>query len=352
VDIQNTGTAPAYDAVLQDIIPAGMRAGGVNMVSIYLASAPAPGLANLAPDFDSATGTAIWHFDSEVYMIPAGDTLRVVYNVMTDADLSEGVALTNQAIVNWYYSFSNEAIPTLGITAGVREIYGPTNTASTTLVTSTLPAKTLISPAVPEATIGQEVVYLIKVPGTVSENALYDVVITDPLDQNLEYLSSNVTGNVVGVSNTSISTQMYITIDEIPAGEQAVIELHARVRNTMSAQSGVDINNVVSYTFASVPGGPTQPPQISATITTTIVEPEIITITKSANPTTASVGEIVRYSVTLTAGSGGSYSDVFDVEITDNLSLGLVYAANPSLTVGSGVGDNNASGGGSISGDG
>jgi len=223
VDIQNTGTAPAYDVVLQDIIPAGMRAGGVNMVSIYLASAPAPGLANLAPDFNSATGSAIWDFDSEVYMIPAGDTLRVVYSVMADADLSEGVALTNQAIVNWYYSFSNEAIPTLGITAGEREIYGPTNTASTTLVTSPLPSKTLISPAAPEATIGQEVVYQITVPGTVSENALYDVVITDPLDPNLEYLSAAVTGNVIGVSNTSIPTQMNITIDEIPAGEQAVM---------------------------------------------------------------------------------------------------------------------------------
>ena len=65
-------------------------------------------------------------------------------------------------------------------------------------------------------------------------DTLYDIVVTDPLDQNLEYLSAAVTGNVIGVSNTSIPTQMNITFDEIPAGEQAVIELHARVITSYS----------------------------------------------------------------------------------------------------------------------
>jgi len=53
VDIQNTGTAPAYDVVLQDIIPLGMRVGGVTMVSTFLVSSPTPGLANLEPVYDS-----------------------------------------------------------------------------------------------------------------------------------------------------------------------------------------------------------------------------------------------------------------------------------------------------------
>ncbi|MBW2484759.1 MAG: DUF11 domain-containing protein, partial [Deltaproteobacteria bacterium] len=341
VDIINTGNAPAYDVELQDIIPSEMREGGVTMVRTYLISSPVPGMTNLAPVFDPATGLAFWDFDSGDYMIPPGDTLRVIYNVLTDAGLGEGISLINQATVNRYYSFDDEAVPTLDSITGVREIYGPTNTASTALVTNPLPAKTLISPAAPEATIGQEVVYRIIVPGTISENTLYDIVITDPLDPNLEYLSAAVTGNVVGVSDTSIPTQMNIAISRIPAGEQAEIELHVRVRNIMSAQQAVVVNNVVTYTYATSQGGTTLPAQNSATVAINIVEPEIAAITKSVNPTTATVGEVVRYSVTLTADSGAAYSDVFDMTITDQLDLGLVYDGNPAITSGSGVGSDN-----------
>jgi len=341
VDITNSGNAPAYDVELQDIIPVDMREGGVTMVSTYLVSSPSPGLANLAPVFDQASGLAFWDFDFGSYMIPPGDTLRVVYNVLTDAGLGEGIALTNQAIVNRYYSFDDEAVPTLDSITGVREIYGPTNSASTTLVTSPLPAKILFSPAAPEATIGQEVVYRITVPGTVSENTLYDVVVTDPLDPNLEYLSATVTGIVDGVNNTSSSTLMNIAIREIPAGMQAEIELHTRVRNILSAQQGVAVNNVVTYTFATSQGGTTLPAMNSATVAINIIEPGITAITKSADPATATVGEIVRYSVTLTAGGGSSYSDVFDVTITDRLDLGLVYDGSPAITASSGIGSDN-----------
>ncbi len=352
VDIQNTGTAPAYDVVLQDIIPLGIRTGGVTMVSTYLVSSPTPGLANLAPAYDSTTGVATWDFDSGVYTIPAGDTLRVVYSVLADTNLGEGLTLTNQATVNWYYSFDDEVPPTLGDITGEREIYGPTNTAPTTLLTGALPTKTLLSPGTPETTIGQEMVYRIILPGTVSTNALYDVVITDPLDPKLEYVSATVTGGVVGVSNTSTPTQMNIAISEIPAGQQAVIELHTRVRNVLGAQQGVAINNTASYTYANSPGGITQPALTSGTVTVNIVEPNIATITKSANPTTATVGEIVRYSVMLTASSGTYSSDVFDATIIDNLGLGLAYNGNPTVTVGSGVGTDNSIGVPVITGDG
>jgi uncharacterized repeat protein (TIGR01451 family)/fimbrial isopeptide formation D2 family protein len=352
VEIQNTGTAPAYDVVLQDIIPLGIREGGVTMVSTYLLSSPSPGLANLAPVFDATTGVATWDFDVGVYMIPAGDTLRLVYSVLADNNLGGGLTLTNQATVNLYYSLDDETVPSLGDVTGEREIYGPTNTASTTLVTGATPTKILLSPTTPEATIGQEVVYQITVPGSLSTNALYDVVITDPLDPNLEYVSASVAGNVVGVTNNSNAIQMNIAITEIPAGEQAVIELRARVRNVMGAQQGVVINNTLSYTYANSPGGTTQPVLTSGTVTLNIIEPDITTITKSANPATATAGEIVSYSITLTANSATYSSDVFDVTLIDNLGLGLVYAGNPAVTIGTGISADNTIGAPVISGDG
>jgi uncharacterized repeat protein (TIGR01451 family)/fimbrial isopeptide formation D2 family protein len=55
--------------------------------------------------------------------------------------------------------------------------------------------------------------------------------------------------------------------------------------------------------------------------------------------------------VTLTA-SGTTYSsDVFDVTVTDTLGLGLVYAGNPTVTVGGGVSANNTIGAPVITGD-
>jgi large repetitive protein len=353
VDIRNTGTAPAYDAVLQDIIPSGMRVGGVTMVSTHLLSSATPGLANLAPVYDPNTGISTWDFDSGVYMIPAGDTLRVVYSVLADGDLGVNLTLTNAAQVTTYYSFDDEGVPALGTVTGVREIYGPTNTASTTLVTGASPTKTLLSPATPEATIGEEVTYRITVPGTVGTRPLYDVVITDALDPNLEYISATVTGvDDTSVNNTSTSTQMSIAISEIPEGRQAVIELRARVRNEMGAQQGVAVNNTAFYTYANSPGGATQPALSSGTLTVNIVEPHIETITKSANPTTATAGEIVRYSVTLTAGAGIYESDVFDVTLIDTLGLGLAYEGNPTVTVGTGPGAGNTIGLPVIAGDG
>ena len=352
VDIHNSGPAPAYDIVLQDVLPPGLRAGGVTMVSTYLVSSPSPPLANLTPVYDPGTGVATWDFDAGVYMIPAGDTLRVVYRVLADGNLGEGLSLTNQATVNRYYSFDDEAPPSSGGVTGVREVYGPTNTASTTLVTGPLPSKTLLSPAAPEATIGQEVVYRITVPGTVSANALYDVVITDPLDATLEYVSATVTGGGIGVSNSSIPTQMNIAIGEVPAGQQAIIELHVRVRNMLGAQQDVTVSNTVSYVYANSPGGTTQSALASGTVAVNIVEPNIAASSKIASPTTATAGEIVRYSATLTAAGGTGFSHVFDVALSDRLDLGLAYAGSPTVTIGSGVGADNILAAPVVSGDG
>ena len=76
-------------------------------------------------------------------------------------------------------------------------------------------------------------------------------------------------------------------------------------------------------------------------VTVNIVEPHAEVITKSADNSTPTAGEIVRYSVALSANGGVDASDVFDVGLIDRLGLGLVYAGNPSVTTGSGVSADN-----------
>ena len=143
VDITNNGAAPAYDTVLRDIIPVGLRNGTatITMVSTTLVTAGTV-LPNVNPTYDATTGIAIWDFDSgtaDQYTIPVGETLRVVYQVQADATLAAGIAMTNQAQVQLYYSFDDDAVPTLGTSVGDREIYGPSNTDSVTLNTIATP---------------------------------------------------------------------------------------------------------------------------------------------------------------------------------------------------------------------
>jgi len=212
------------------------------------------------------------------------------------------------------------------------------------------PTKALVSPATPEATIGQEVTYEIRVPGEVSDRPLYDVVITDTLDGNLEYLGTQ-TGGPAATDN-SVAPELSFSVAQIPAGQQAVFTVRARVRNILEVQQGVPITNTASFTYSDTSGGATKPELTSGTVTVNVVEPHIENITKSADPTTPAAGETVRYSVMLTASGDNYSSDVFDVTLTDTLALGLVYAGNPTVTVGGGVSANNTIGAPVITGDG
>ncbi len=278
--------------------------------------------------------------------IVEGESIAISYDVRVLGTVLADQNLTNSAVARW----TGIDGPSAGERTGADGV-GSLNDYVTAPVTTTVttpgarPAKVLISPTTPEATIGQEVVYRITTPSAVSSSALYDVAITDVLDANLEYVSATVTG-VAGAANTSTPTQLNIAIPQIPTGQQAVIELHARVRNVQTAQQGVQVSNTASYVYATSAGGAAQPPLSSVPATFTIIEPHT-TIAKTGDTTAVAGGDIVRYTVTLTAAGGANASDVFDVGIVDTLAAGLVYAGNPAVT-----GAGNTIGAPVISGDG
>lgn len=299
----------------------------------------------------SQTGNGI--LDIRNLNVPAGSTIEVAFDITLDSSLAEDFIVTNQA------ELRQGAVKTAD--SDDPNIDGPADPAvagdedPTQVVIAypppLPPAKALVSPAAPEATIGQEVVYEIRVPGIVSNRPVYDLAVTDTLDENLEYLGfTQLSGPAV--TDNSAAPDLSFSVAQIPSGQQVVIELRARVRNTPSAQQGVEANNSVSYTYANSAGGNTQSALTSETVTLHIVEPHITNIAKSANPATPAAGETVRYSVTLTASGTNYSSDVFDVEITDTLALGLAYAGNPTVTAGTGGGADNTIGAPVITGDG
>jgi uncharacterized repeat protein (TIGR01451 family)/fimbrial isopeptide formation D2 family protein len=338
----NSGAAPAYSLEVTDQLATQFDETSISIVGVSVAGAAT---GNYVYTLVGRTMTFV--VNEPVY---PNQCVDIDYDIGFNTDFGANQTPWNNAFtVSEYWSL--QAPTTLG------QLYAPVVLpvpfVMTNNATTTPPTKSLVSSA--EATIGGEVIYRIAVPGAVSNaGVLYDVAITDTLDPNLDYISATVTGVTGTVSDTSTQatasapSEMKLSISEIQPGEQAVIELHARVRNVSGAQQGVDVNNTVSYTYANTSGGPAEPALTSSEIVTVnIVEPHIATIAKSADKTTATAGELVRYTVTLTASGGADASDVFDVTVTDTLAPGLEYAGGAAVS-----GAGNTIGSPGISGDG
>jgi len=263
VDIINRGAAPAYDTVLVDKLPAGMRRGGVTSTSLTLVSAgtalPVP-----TPAYDVNLGQATWNFDSgtaNAYTIPAGETLRLVYRVTADADLGTGLTLTNAATATLYYSFDDEAVPA-GALVTDRQVYGPTATATASL-SSPPPGALLKENTQPTAAIGEQFKYRITVPAVPMNSALHDVRILDDLiapAADLRFVSvAKVSGSGTWTPvNSGTDTNMVIMDTpngiDIPAGEQVVIEITVELLNTPANVVGLAFTNTANYTFNRIAG--------------------------------------------------------------------------------------------------
>jgi len=265
-----------------------------------------------------------------------GECITVDYNIGFHTDLGVSNTWSNQAGLPEYRS--------LPLSQSGR-IYTSTNVARvwmTNLVNDEQLLKTLVSPA--EATIGDDVVYQITVPAVAMNSALNNVVVTDSLHGALEYVSATaVDGNGAPVTLTDNSVapaDVNLGIGSIPAGEQVIITLTARVVNNDQANAGVAFTNTARYTATNLPGGLDTS---STSGPVTIVEPLLAiakTVANVSNPGVApNVGDILRYSVSFTASggtAGDNFSDAFDLLIEDSLSLGLAYQSGTSSVGGTG----------------
>ena len=310
VDIVNSGGAPAYDTVLTDVIPVGMRKGAATVTTVSMQLLSGAVWTNLSPVYDAATGVATWNFDTAVadqYTIPAGDTLRIVYRVQADTDIGAGLTLTNAAQVQHYYSLDDEEIPRQGNVNGERQSYGPSNVATVTFTTATPQALNKANPAVLTVSVGEPFTYRITVPATPHDTALHDVRILDDLSAsaaNLVFVSvSKVSGSQPWTPvNTGSATHLVIedttTGIDIPAGQQIVIDITVVLDNTPTNIIGLQFNNTAGYTYNRISNDPTTrtPGGSDTTGNMTIVGAETLTLEK-AGPATMRSGTPATFSL-------------------------------------------------------
>ncbi|MBF6023999.1 isopeptide-forming domain-containing fimbrial protein [Lysobacter niastensis] len=264
--------------------------------------------------------------------IAEGASIQVSYDVRVLGSVLADQDLTNTAVARWTgIDGANAAERTGADGLGQLNDYVTAPVSTTVTTPGARPSKQLASPTTGTATIGQDVTYTIMVPSAPSSIALFDVAVIDALDANLELVGVTVTGVAGATTGTSTASQMNVSIPQIPAGQQATIELRARVRNVLSAQQGVQVSNTVSYAYATSPGGTTVTPLVSPPAMFTIVEPNVA-VAKTGDRTGVRGGDVVRYTVTLTAAADATASDAFELRLVDRLASGLEYVGNPTVT--------------------
>jgi uncharacterized repeat protein (TIGR01451 family)/fimbrial isopeptide formation D2 family protein len=333
VDVTNTGSAPAYDVVLKDVIPYGMRNGAstVTMVSATINGTSILPFASGVFSYDIPTNTATWNFaagTANQYAIPAAGTLRVVYSVTLNSGLPPGLSMVNAAQVSDYCSFDSDDVPLNG-NVNWRKCYGAT--AIVTAPVSTTAPTALLKQNWPltdiNVAIGQSFTYRITIPATPQLTTLYDVHIRDDLSiattgVDMSYVSI---APVSGPSWTPAVTVAANVLDiygsnagglDIPANQQVVFDITVILNDNVVVNSaGKTFLNTASYTFdqvndvvSPITGGS------GASANRTIVGPNV-TLQKTG-PATMRLG--VPGSFTLNVQNTGS-STAWDATIVDIL---------------------------------
>ena len=330
VDVINNGAAPAYDLVLEDIIPVGMRNGAATItpISTTLVNA-ATSLSNVIPSYDVLTGQAIWNYDTgtaNTYTIAVGETLRVEYQVQADSNIGAGLTLINQARAQLYYSFDDDDLPSAFAINGEREIYGPSVAAISTLTTPAPGSLLKQNPADTTVSIGETFSYLITIPEVAEPTALNDVRIIDNLETSaadLSFVSVEKVSGSVDWSPENTGTPTNLVIEDIsdgidiPANEQVVIRITVRVDDTVDNVTGLTFFNTANYTYNQEDNNPlTQ--QLTVAVTTadmTIVGPDTLIMTKSG-PANMRIGTPDTFTLDV---QNTSNATAWDITISDQL---------------------------------
>jgi len=354
----NVGTAPAYDPVLQDTLPVGMRGTTPVITSVVLTDGVTPTTLPApypAAAYDPTTGVAVWNFDSGVanaYAIPPGYSLVVQYQVTTDATLGAGVSMTNHAQINHYYSFDSAAVPT-GSVVSDRKDYTSASYASVTVSTAA-PGTLSKTALVTQAAIGQPFTFQITVPATPLPSALFDVHVRDDISLatrgvSVSFLSANASLSGGGktwasLSNVGSATNLDLVDNssgglDIPAGQSLIVNVTMVFTDDPTNNTpGKVFSNSAYYTYNQVDNDTagtttTTTADTTATNTVTIVAPNLI-MTKTG-PATLYLDTAGSFTLDVQNAGGATAWNAVITDVLPNVTTPAVAgmcASAPTIT--------------------
>jgi uncharacterized repeat protein (TIGR01451 family)/fimbrial isopeptide formation D2 family protein len=222
--------------------------------------------------------------------LPAGGEVQVQFDITLRAELSDGDVALNQAEL--IFGGSRLALSDDPNINGPADPAVPGDEDPTRVVIETDPPEGLAKANTQStATIGERFSYRVTVPAVPHASAVNDVRVIDDLSASaadLRFVSvSKVSGSGTWTPvNTGTDTALVIEDPvngiDIPAGEQAVIEITVELLDTASNVAGLAFTNTASYTYNLRNGDPgsVRPGEPGTTDPMTIVEPQL-TLEKS-----------------------------------------------------------------------
>lgn len=305
-------TAPAFDVVLRDALPASLA---------------------LDPLSVSASFGAVAVIGNEVVLsVPVWgladpETITLSYRARVADLVRDGEAITN-TVRGGYTSLPGES--------GFERVYTVAPASSETLV-SVIPdlAKTVLAPADRQVAVGEVVTY--RLIATLGEGT-QRVVVEDLLPAGLEAVAAEVVavgGNISGAllgpgaAGEIAPDGRAVLFDLGPAvtnagdnlvdeRDRVVFEVRARLLDLAAIQPGVTLANAATLTWDS---GTTPP----ATDTVTVVGPDLV-VAKTVDRTVVDAGERVRFTVTVRQAPGATAA-AYDLVLTDSLPAGYLLDA-------------------------
>jgi uncharacterized repeat protein (TIGR01451 family) len=347
-NVQNTGTADAWNATIVDKLPTGAT-GGMCTATPQILSAqvfqadgvtPVPGKGPLVAGTDytvtyagAPTCTLTLNLLSAAAVIGPTQRLIVTYQTQLDPNTQNGATLTNVAgATQWYNGPGSDPTRltyTCTLTNGTPGVLDcqDAHTVTVTLSALTITKQVAVvggGPALPGATLD----YLVHVTNTSAKPAS-QVVITDNLNAAgpgyLTYVNGTATmnGSATGVAVAgNVITATYT--GTLAPGGTIDLRFRATLGSTLAAGTTVTNTGVVTW------GNPPQTASASVSIQVAAPTPPALTLTKGG-PATLSLGQQGTFSLNV---QNTGTTDAWNATIVDKLPTGAtggMCAATPQI---------------------
>ncbi|MBT8067777.1 MAG: DUF11 domain-containing protein [Gammaproteobacteria bacterium] len=291
--------------------------------------------------------------------LPAASEVSIQFDVTLDSTLIDGIVVTNQADLVGAVKLADSDDPYVNGQANP-DIDGDEDPTQVIVEREPPPPLTKANTQ-STATIGETFSYRVTIPSALHSAHLYDVRILDDLNVSAaDLLYVDVTkisgsGSWTPV-NTGTPTNLVIEDPvngiDIPAGEQAVIEISVRLADTATNVAGLTFTNTASYTYNQIDNdvATQRPGDPGTTAPMTVVEPELtlekdgplqlrVGLPGTFTLNTHNIGESPAYGVYVTdvlpnVATGGM-CDAAPIAVTAQLfEADGVTAVAPPLTLG------------------
>jgi uncharacterized repeat protein (TIGR01451 family)/fimbrial isopeptide formation D2 family protein len=274
--------------------------------------------------------------------LPAYSEVTIEFDITLQAAILDGTIVTNQA----------DLLSDVGAPLALSDDPNVNGQADPTVAGDEDPTRVWIEAIPPEpltkantqatATIGETFSYEVTVPSVPHSAPIYDVRILDDLSlsaADLEFVSVlRVAGSGAWTpQNTGTATALVIEDPvngiDIPAGEQAVIEITVRLQDTATNVAGLTFTNTADYTYNLIDGdvATRRPGNPGTTEPMTIVEPEL-TLEKTG-PLRTRLGVPETFTINVhNAGDSPAYGVTLSDLLPNQADGGMCDAAPQNIT--------------------